>query len=71
MFSVHVQRRAAGTMILRLGPMARSSATVGAACIRCSKLSSRSSTVRAMGSCKFSLSSSSGDWPPASRIPNA
>ena len=58
------------TMILRLAPTDRSSATVGAACIRCSKLSSRSSIGARNESFKFSLSIWSGDLPPPSRIPN-
>ena len=45
-------------------------ATAGAACIRCSKLSSTANMGARNESRKFFFSCSSGDWPPASRIPN-
>ena len=57
------------TRILRLGPITSSSATVGAACTRCSKLSNRNSMGARHESCKFFLSVSSGDCPPSCRIP--
>ena len=58
------------TMIFRFTPVANNSATVPAAAVRCSKLSSTSSMGGRAGSCKCCLTISSGDRPPASPIPN-
>ena len=70
-FPVYMKRGATGHQNLEIGrPIARSSATVGAAATSCSKLSSRISVGACDESWKLSLSVSSGGFPPASRMPS-